>query len=36
MAFIEPNNSFSSFTVILKLASTPSMSIKRSENKNKN
>lgn len=35
MAFIDPSSNFNSFTVILKLASTPSISIKRSENKNK-
>lgn len=31
IAFIDPNSSFNSFTVILKLASTPSMSINKSE-----
>lgn len=35
MAFIDPSSSFNSFTVILKLASTPSISIKRSEKKHK-
>lgn len=36
IAFIDPSSNFNSFTVILKLARTPSISINRSENKNEN
>lgn len=33
IAFIDPKSNFNSFTVMLKLASTPSMSINKSEKK---